>query len=282
MKHDQNTYNEDACRALLAELLEGEHDLYEKYAASNRERHDTRRSRTGNDDQGENTSPLDHFLQQITFSRRGAWLMLVGNALWSVFSDNNEVRGPTGAVYDLGTWRGSGGVIAEVMNARYSRDEVGGRFDYIDFYGGVSMRPPKTLSDAPAVWTLYVHCFQALRQRGCTWAYHPPAVFVVDVSGIRDGTTDEGKALEAYDPYSDVAEHLGIEREPDDSESKSEKRPGASDDQVGEEGDELEPLQDAMRDANEEARRDGLKAPPVIVRAYCSVYGQWPAYIGSH
>lgn len=281
MKHDQNTYDEDACRALLAELLKGEHDLYKKYAASNSDQSDLGRGRRGNGEQDENTSPLDHFLQQITFSRRGAWLMLVGNALWSIFSDNNEVRGPTGAVYDLGTWRGSGGVIAEVMNARYSRDEVGGRFDYLDFYGGVSMRPPKTLSDAPAVWTLYAHCFGVLRQRGCTWAYHPPAVFMVDVSRTRDEATGEGKALEAHNPYGDVGERLGIEWEPDDYESKSENRPGASGDQVGEEDEELEQLKDAMRKANEEARRDALKAPPVIVRAYRSVYGQWPAYIGS-
>ena len=67
-------------------------------------------------------------------------LELVGECLWDVFSDSHEVVAPDGRVLDLGSFRASGGFLADVLNRQSGTD----RYDYIDFYMGtiwVAQRP---------------------------------------------------------------------------------------------------------------------------------------------
>ena len=59
-------------------------------------------------------------------------LELVGECLWDVFSDSHEVVAPDGRVLDLGSFRASGGFLADVLNRQSGTD----RYDYIDFYMG--------------------------------------------------------------------------------------------------------------------------------------------------
>ena len=53
-----------------------------------------------------------------------------GNALWRVFSNNNEVSSSS-VVFDAGSFRGTGGRIAEWLNDKNHSLHL---YDYIDFY----------------------------------------------------------------------------------------------------------------------------------------------------
>src|SRR5205814_5615740 len=57
---------------------------------------------------------------------------LVGQCLWDVFSDNHEVVAPDGRVLELGSFRASGGFLADTLNRQTSTE----RYDYLDFYLG--------------------------------------------------------------------------------------------------------------------------------------------------
>jgi hypothetical protein len=114
-------------------------------------------------------------------------LELLGNIAWEIFSNNNEVVGPEGKVYDLGSWRGTGGTIADFLNDRMGEQ----RFDYIDFYMGL-------MSDKDdALRPLYTHSFEILKERGCDWRYAPPAIYLLSFAKETDdpATYDPGKAV---------------------------------------------------------------------------------------
>ena len=91
-------------------------------------------------------------------------LDLMGDCLWDVFSDNNDVTGPDSKVYHLGSFRGSGGFLADFLNAHYAPDY---RYDYIDFYMG-------TLggSDRANLTPVYEWIFRRLYALDCDWRYH--------------------------------------------------------------------------------------------------------------
>ena len=58
---------------------------------------------------------------------------LVGQCLWDIFSDNHEVVAlEDGRVLDLGSARGSGGFLAEVLNRQTGTED----YDYLNFYMG--------------------------------------------------------------------------------------------------------------------------------------------------
>jgi hypothetical protein len=88
---------------------------------------------------------------------------LVGMSLWDVFSDNHEVIDGAGRVVDLGSFRGTGGFIADFVNHELNSR----RYDYIDFYLGtiwVSQR-----ADLTAVYDMV---FRRLKALGLDWHYH--------------------------------------------------------------------------------------------------------------
>ena len=57
---------------------------------------------------------------------------IIGKCLWDIFSDNHEVIAADGRLADTGSFRGSGGFLAQWM------DEALGcsNYDYMDFYMG--------------------------------------------------------------------------------------------------------------------------------------------------
>src|SRR5271165_154096 len=57
---------------------------------------------------------------------------LVGQCLWDIFSEGHEVTAKDGRVLDLGSFRGSGGFLADILNLQTGADD----YDYIDFYMG--------------------------------------------------------------------------------------------------------------------------------------------------
>lgn len=184
------------------------------------------------------------------------WYELLRNVLWKVFSDNNEVAGPDGRVYDLGSWRGSGGFIAAFLNARLAEEGLTDAspwtdrpFQYIDFYMGL-MRPGDE-----ALHTLYVHFFERLKARGCTWRYAPPAIFLVRFDSPDEEQEEEDPS--SYDPSAAVLDELQEQE-----------------DEAGEDA-----LLHDVNEGNEEAHRRAVDEPPQIVLAYREVYDEMPPYL---
>ncbi|MGA9926771.1 MAG: hypothetical protein WBQ29_25475 [Isosphaeraceae bacterium] len=57
---------------------------------------------------------------------------LVGQCLWDLFSDGHQVTATDGRVLDLGSFRASGGFLAEILNRQTGAEH----YDYLDFYMG--------------------------------------------------------------------------------------------------------------------------------------------------
>jgi hypothetical protein len=95
---------------------------------------------------------------------------LVGRCLWDVFSDNHDVIAPDGREVHLGSFRGSGGFIADLLN-----DEVGSRrYDYMDFYMGTIWG-----HDRADLRPVYAMIFRRLARHGYDWHYVFPQIHAV-------------------------------------------------------------------------------------------------------
>ena len=57
---------------------------------------------------------------------------LVGLCLWDVFSDGHDVVASGGSLLDLGSFRASGGFLANVPNRQVGAEQ----YDYLSFYLG--------------------------------------------------------------------------------------------------------------------------------------------------
>ena len=127
-------------------------------------------------------------------------LDLLGDGVWSVFSENNNVIAPNGALYHLGSWRGSGRFIADFFNEHYP---VNGKYRYIDFYMGLLYE-----EDRAKCGVIFRHIFEVLKEEGCDWRfdqerrddledarYEPPPA-VVQVYWEVYGRWPEGSAVE--------------------------------------------------------------------------------------
>lgn len=168
---------------------------------------------------------------------------LYGACLWDIFSDNHEVIGPDGKGYDLGSFRGSAGFIADAFNRRYTDQEK--EYDYIDFYMGTIW------SGARADLTpVYEWIFRRLYALDCDWIYHFPELGLVRFGKERTEAEDPS----VYDPEEAVKQSIH-EKEESTSEGL-----GAS-------------INRLNREAKEKAREH---PPPLIVQAYTNIYGAWP------
>ena len=246
---------EEACESLLAFLLEDEEALRRRL-----------------DEAGALApflDPLPSWVGETSAGRadpaKVAWHGLLGGVLWETFSNNNEVAGPDGRLYDLGSWRGSGTSIADFLNRRLVQEDPAaqakldalgrawpiGPFGYLDFYMGL-MVPEDDEERGPGLDLLYRHVFERLKARGCTWRYASPAIYLV-----RLDRPEKSADPADYDPSAAALEEL-------EAASKEEA------------ADEL--ARDLAR-GNEEAYRRAVEHPPRIVRAYRDVYGELPPYV---
>jgi hypothetical protein len=167
---------------------------------------------------------------------------VIGMALWDVFSDNHDVVDPDGVAYSLGSFRGSAGCIAEVLNDHY---DLGRRYTYIDFYMGASLG-----DDGEDLRSVYTWIFRRLYERDCDWVYTFPRLHLISFD-----REDEPDDPADYDPGEAVEEDL--ERDEDDTDVDDLRR-------------RLDALHD---DALERARHEPL---PLVVRAYRTVFGTLP------
>lgn len=179
---------------------------------------------------------------------------LVGQCLWEVFSENHEVVAPDGRIIDLGSFRGSAGFLADYLNQKLGT----ARYDYIDFYMGnvwVSTRADLT--------PVYAMIFRRLKDRGCNWIYHFPALHAIDFRPLRDALEEKEKPeWVGYSPEEALAK-----------EQEDAKRDR-----------ELAELRERLDEGNREAMAEAAKGPPPkTVAAYRAVYGHdpqgWPPVV---
>jgi hypothetical protein len=173
---------------------------------------------------------------------------LVGQCLWDVFSDSHEVMAADGRVLDLGSFRGTGGFLADLLNR-----QIGTRhYDYIDFYMGtiwVSQRADLT--------PVYAMIFRRLKSRRFDWVYRFPQLYAIDMRPLKAALDDRNEPdWLNYSP----SEALAKEQQEQDRDR------------------ELGELRESLDESHREAVDEALRLPPPpTVRAYEIVYGQFPA-----
>jgi hypothetical protein len=139
---------------------------------------------------------------------------LVGRCAWDVFSDNHDVIAPDGRAVDIGSFRGAGDFIADLLNR-----EIGeGRYGYLDFYLGSLWG-----SDRADLTPVYAMLFRRLARHGFDWTYTFPRLYAFDLGGASG--RDVGETLEAErehgelhalldEGYRDAIEHAKDEPAP--------------------------------------------------------------------
>jgi len=174
---------------------------------------------------------------------------LVGECLWDVFSDSHEVVAPDGRVLDLGSFRGSGGFLADVLNRQSGAD----RYDYLDFYMGTIW-----VAQRADLSPIYRMIFGRLRGRQLDWIYHFPRLHAVDMRPLKEALDQKEKDEPDWLNYS-PSEALAEEEEQKEHDQN------------------LAKLRESLDERHRQAIEEALNAPPpATVRAYEAVYGHLP------
>ena len=172
---------------------------------------------------------------------------LVGQCLWDVFSDSHEVVGPDGRLLDLGSFRGSGDFLADVLNR-----QVGERqYDYMSFYMGTIWLAQR--ADLTPVYRLIFH---RLHGRRLDWIYHFPRLHAIDLRPLKE-SLDQNQEPEWINHSPSEALATEAEHQKHDQEL----------------AEFHESLDEGYREAIDEAQK---QPPPATVRAYKVVYGRFP------
>lgn len=202
--------SEKECNSLLEKIFLPAEMLFAKFAPN-----------------GWKASPLEDLLH------------LLGDGVWSVFSENHDVIAQDGSVYHLGSWRGSGRFIADFINEHYP---VNGKYRYIDFYMGLLYDEDRTKCSP-----VFRHIFEILKQEGCDWQYSFPEIGMVSFDQAPQVPTDPAN----YNPAKAMQAEM---------EYEVKQR-------------EMADLQARFDKDREDARH---QLPPAVVQAYWEVYGKWP------
>jgi hypothetical protein len=119
----------------------------------------------------------------------------LGDCLWGVFSNNHSVVTQEDVEFNIGSWRGAGGFIADFINKHIHKKS----FDYLHFYLGHSNYFDSTHAEAKAGFQFV---FSKLKAFDFDWHYEYPSMGVVDFS-----QQDESD-LEAYDSTEKVEKEI--------------------------------------------------------------------------
>jgi hypothetical protein len=181
------------------------------------------------------TTPVDEQYEMVS---------IFGDCLWNIFSNNHTVFNQNGEAYDIGSWRGSGRSIADVIN---KLNLVPGKsFDYLDFYMGHFIT-----EDRADLTPVYEFIFSRLKAKGLDWEYSFPRMGLINFNKGEDN--DE--TPETYDPAASMQKQL-------EQQQKQE---------------EINSLQQKLNDTyNEEFEKARYSKPSQEVMAYYNVYGHWP------
>jgi hypothetical protein len=172
---------------------------------------------------------------------------LVGRCLWDIFSDNHDVVAADGRRLDLGSFRGSGDFIADLLN----RQTATRQYDYMDFYLGTIW-----VNDRADLVPVYRMIFRRLRANGFDWVYQFPRIYAIDFRPLKEALEkkDEPEWLN-YSPSESLAK---------EEEEKKRDR-------------ELAEFRESLdEDYREAVAKAQESPPPPTVHAYQDVYGAYP------
>jgi hypothetical protein len=172
---------------------------------------------------------------------------LVGQCLWDLFSDGHQVTATDGRVLDLGSFRASGGFLAEILNRQTGAEH----YDYLDFYMGtiwVAQRADLT--------PVYQMIFRRFQGRRLDWIYHFPKLYAVDLRPLKEALDEK------HDPE-------WLNYSPSEALAKEEE--------AKEQDKNLAELRETLEEGYRESIEEALKGPPpTTVRAYKAIYGCFP------
>jgi hypothetical protein len=172
---------------------------------------------------------------------------LVGQCLWDLFSDGHEVTATDGRVLDLGSFRASGGFLAEILNRQTGAEH----YDYLDFYMGtiwVAQRADLT--------PVYQMIFRRFQGRRLDWIYHFPRLYAVDLRPLKEALDEK------HDP--DWLNYSPSEALAKEEEAKEQDK-------------HLAEMRETLEEGYRESIEEALKGPPpTTVRAYQAIYGCFP------
>ena len=164
------------------------------------------------------------------------------------FSVSHEVVGPDGRVLGLGSIRGSGDFLADVLNRQIGQN----LYRYMDFYMGTIW-----VAQRADLAPVYRMIFGRLRGRRLDWIYHFPRLYAIDLRPLR-GALEKKKQEPDWLNYS-PSEALAKEAEQKEHDH------------------ELAEFRESLDEGYREAVEEALKQPPpATVRAYEAVYGCFP------
>ena len=173
---------------------------------------------------------------------------LTGYCLWDIFSNNHEVISEDGKVYDIGSFRGAAGFIAEFINMhRPAEDE---RYDYIDFYMGTIW-----IRERADLIPVYDWIFSNLKSLNCDWIYSFPRMNIISPDEIKEGMGLDEMKPEDYDHQKAFLEEAERGKRKEETRKMREKF-------------------DKIYDEEVENAKD--KPLPKVVQAYKNVYKTLP------
>ncbi len=172
---------------------------------------------------------------------------LVGQCLWDLFSDGHQVTATDGRVLDLGSFRASGGFLAEILNRQTGAEH----YDYLDFYMGtiwVAQRADLT--------PVYQMIFRRFQGRRLDWIYHFPKLYAVDLRPLKEALDEN------HDPdWLNYSPSEALAKEEEDKEQDK----------------NLAEMRETLEEGYRRSIEEALKGPPpTTVRAYKAIYGCFP------
>lgn len=171
-------------------------------------------------------------------------LDVYGGCIWSIFSNNHDVVGPTGEVYNLGSFRGTGSFLAEFIEQMYPDAPT---FDYMNFYCADVF-----IERRADVTPIYELIFRRLNEQHCDWIYSFPRLHAISFDHLKgDPSADPAQ----YDPNKALADEAEREQRREETRRMQTK------------------FDQAAEEAMEEAR---YKTPSMIIQAYRNTYGRFP------
>lgn len=124
---------------------------------------------------------------------------LVARCLWDVFSDNHEVIAANGAVVDIGSFRGAGQFLADLLNQEIGASE----YDYLDFYMGTVW-----VADRADLTPVYAMIFRRLQACGYDWEYAFPRLYAVELGAPENDSPDPVEAVTREQERAELRELL--------------------------------------------------------------------------
>ncbi len=169
---------------------------------------------------------------------------IFGDCIWNIFSNNHTVFNKNSESYDLGSWRGTGGFIADVIDKLQLVPDIS--FDYMDFYmGGIFTKERADLTP------VYEFIFKKLKAKHLDWEYSFPRIGLVSFNTKKVEKDD----IENYNPSE------ALKKQSEDEPQQKEV-------------DKLQQQFDNIYNSEYEEAR--YKKPSQEVVAYYNVYGHYP------